>query len=353
MSEHLPFMSIVVITYNGASNLPAILNSLINQSYPDNSYEIILVDDGSTDNTPDIAKEFPTICYVRHTKNKGISAARNAGLNACRGDIYVSFDDDCIAESDWLYEIARGYTLGNPVGVGGMLMISHSRLGITSRYLSMCDYYLGPRQLYADEQNLSAWHRLRRYLMTGLRPPLQAKERVEVDELYGANSSFPCVVLKAVGGWRTEMSGIEDRDLSHRIREEFPGRPFYQISNAKLMHTGQHRLGQYLMRPLRRGAMNLSFYRNANLFPPIFPFPIIFLTASVLAADSKPFLILPVFLILPPLMYFWWPYRAVKHRRLIAVCFAYIQLIEETMVMLGLLRGYFQLLIKPGVNTNA
>src|SRR5436190_23801707 len=71
-----PRVSVIVASYNGQRTLQNCLESLTHLNYPD--YEILLIDDGSTDRTPEIAKTFPSVRYIRQT-NQGLSAARNAG----------------------------------------------------------------------------------------------------------------------------------------------------------------------------------------------------------------------------------------------------------------------------------
>ena len=69
-----PFVSVIVCSYNGGRTLATCLDSLGKLNYPD--YEIILVDDGSTDDTRDIAEQFPHVRYI-YQENHGLSHARN------------------------------------------------------------------------------------------------------------------------------------------------------------------------------------------------------------------------------------------------------------------------------------
>jgi O-antigen biosynthesis protein len=108
--------SVVVATYNGARTLQSCLESLTRLNYPD--YEVIVVDDGSRDATPDIAKQFPSIRYIRQ-ENQGLSAARNAGIRAAQGEIVAFTDDDCRADEDWLYYIVSDLLRGDFAGIGG------------------------------------------------------------------------------------------------------------------------------------------------------------------------------------------------------------------------------------------
>lgn len=114
--ENTPRISVVVATYNGASTLRGCLDSLKQQRYPD--YEIVVVDDGSTDDTASILAQYDGLVVVSQ-ENRGLSAARNAGIQAARGDIVAFTDSDCVADPDWLYHIALALTRSRLAGVGG------------------------------------------------------------------------------------------------------------------------------------------------------------------------------------------------------------------------------------------
>jgi len=111
-----PKVSVVVATYNGARTLRQCLESLMRLNYPD--YEVILVDDGSTDNTAEIGRAFPSARYLAQS-NQGLSAARNAGIRAARGEIVAFTDDDCRADEDWLYYLVQDLVRGDWAGIGG------------------------------------------------------------------------------------------------------------------------------------------------------------------------------------------------------------------------------------------
>jgi GT2 family glycosyltransferase len=112
----VPRVSVVVATFNGGRTLRTCLESLTRLNYPD--YEVILVDDGSTDATPEIAKSFSPVRYLRQT-NQGLSAARNAGIHAASGEIIAFTDDDCRADEDWLYYLVGDLLRSDCAGVGG------------------------------------------------------------------------------------------------------------------------------------------------------------------------------------------------------------------------------------------
>jgi glycosyltransferase involved in cell wall biosynthesis len=111
-----PSVSIIVCSYNGGKTLAACLESLGKLDYPD--FEVILVDDGSTDDTAYIAAQFPSVRYI-HQSNQGLSHARNTGAAAANGEVLAYTDSDCMADVDWLYYLIGTLVSGEYAGVGG------------------------------------------------------------------------------------------------------------------------------------------------------------------------------------------------------------------------------------------
>jgi len=112
-----PKFSVVVASYNGERTLKVCLDSLQRLNYP--NYEVILVDDGSTDATPQIASAYPAVRYFRHQTNLGLSVARDTGISAAEGEIVAFTDADCRADEDWLHYLAGAFGDGEFAGVGG------------------------------------------------------------------------------------------------------------------------------------------------------------------------------------------------------------------------------------------
>ncbi len=112
-----PKVTIVVASYNGEQTLEACLSSLEKLDYPD--YEVILVDDGSTDSTPKIAQSHPKLRLIRHEANLGLSAARNTGIASATGEIIAFTDSDCRADPDWLHYLVSDLLRSDFVGIGG------------------------------------------------------------------------------------------------------------------------------------------------------------------------------------------------------------------------------------------
>ena len=112
----LPLISVVVCTFNGERWLPGCLEALSRVDYP--HFEVIVVDDGSTDGTAAIASRYD-VRLVRSEENRGLSEARNLGLYAATGEIVAYLDDDARPEPVWLRQFAATFSRRPHVGVGG------------------------------------------------------------------------------------------------------------------------------------------------------------------------------------------------------------------------------------------
>jgi len=110
-----PRVSAIVCSRNGAGTLRNCLEGLAELEYPD--YEVIVVDDGSTDETAEIGRAFGV--RVVEIEHSGLSAARNAGLQAATGELVAYLDDDCRPDPQWLTYLAATFVATPHVGVGG------------------------------------------------------------------------------------------------------------------------------------------------------------------------------------------------------------------------------------------
>jgi glycosyltransferase involved in cell wall biosynthesis len=95
-----PLVSVIIPTYNHAYYVAEAIRSVLNQDY--DRYEIILVDDGSTDNTSEVVAQFGFKVRYIYQPNQGLSAARNIGLRLARGDLIGFLDADDLYEPDYL-----------------------------------------------------------------------------------------------------------------------------------------------------------------------------------------------------------------------------------------------------------
>ncbi len=111
-----PFISIIIPVFNAQAYIGACLEALLVQDYQRNNYEIIVVDNGSLDETVSIVKKFPVQLLIK--PNCTISALRNWGAKHAKGTVYAFIDADCIAPNDWLLQALQLLDLENVGAVG-------------------------------------------------------------------------------------------------------------------------------------------------------------------------------------------------------------------------------------------
>ena len=110
-----PFISVVVCSYNGSATIRETIEEISKLNYK--NFEVIVVNDGSKDNLEAIVKEYPV--KLISTPNRGLSSARNTGMNAALGDIIAYIDDDAYPDIDWLNYLAYAYTNTDHASIGG------------------------------------------------------------------------------------------------------------------------------------------------------------------------------------------------------------------------------------------
>ncbi len=110
-----PKISVVVCSYNGSRTIRDCFEGLSKLDYPD--FEVIVVNDGSTDNTAEIAREYPFKLF--NTPNMGLSSARNTGMLEAAGEIVAYTDDDAHPDPHWLKYLAASFMKTSHAGIGG------------------------------------------------------------------------------------------------------------------------------------------------------------------------------------------------------------------------------------------
>lgn len=98
--DHQPFCSVIIPAFNEAENIEKTLQSLKNQSYLASRFEIIVVDNGSTDDTVGIAKKYTENVFVK--KDCNVGGVRNFGESKSKGEIVITTDADCTFSPNWL-----------------------------------------------------------------------------------------------------------------------------------------------------------------------------------------------------------------------------------------------------------
>lgn len=114
----MKLISVVIAAYNEEENLPSCLQSLKDQDFQKDNFEIIVVDNNSTDKTAEIAKDFGARVLLE-TK-QGNTFAAKAGMDSADGEIIAMMDADTIADKNWLTEIAKAFEDPKIVAATGM-----------------------------------------------------------------------------------------------------------------------------------------------------------------------------------------------------------------------------------------
>ncbi len=137
-------VSIIVPTYNAADTLPACLSALQQQVVDPELvpfWEIIVVDDGSTDATTQIVEQFDGVRLITHETNLGRSDARNNGALAAEGEILLFTDADCRPTPDWLMKMLAGFNDPAVIGVKGAYLCDQKELIPRFTQLELEDKY--------------------------------------------------------------------------------------------------------------------------------------------------------------------------------------------------------------------
>jgi len=210
------FYSTVLPVYNGAETLPECLQALLAQTLPVDQYQVIVVDDGSTDDTAEVARSFGV--QVISQPNAGPAAARNRGAQAAQGDILLFTDADCIPAPDWVERMAAAFTEPNVVGTKGV-------------------YRTRQRELVARFVQAEYEDRYDR---------MRTLEPIDFVDTYSAG--YRRDVFLAFGGFDTSFptASVEDQEFSFRLAEA--GHRLVFVPDAQVFHTHDRTPGEYARR---------------------------------------------------------------------------------------------------------
>lgn len=210
-----PRLSVVVCTRNGSRTLRECLESLKALNYPD--YEVLVIDDGSTDATPEIAKGFDFVTYHRQ-EPAGLSVARNRGAELATGSVVAYTDDDCIAHADWL--------------------------------LHLSDTFADERVLAAGGPNIPPPPRNRIERVVAAAPGAPAHvllSDTEAEHLPGCNLAIRKEALHAIGGFTADFTTAgDDVDICWRLREHGGRGSLRFVPGAMVWHHRRFTIRAYL-----------------------------------------------------------------------------------------------------------
>lgn len=236
----VPSISVIVPTKDRAAELEDCLVALFGMDYPSERLEVIVVDDGSRDDTPEVVRRHPCT-YLANDRNRGQSYSRNVGARAASGEVLAFIDSDCVASPEWLRELAPFFSWPALAAVGGLVSgyYDESRLDRYEQVASSLN--MGDRLiLMADDRSMSyvptcnLLVRREAYLeLGGLREDLRVGEDVDF-----------CWRLRAAG-WRLVYSptGVVGHKHRNRLSQMLRRRAAYGTSEALLhaLHPGKRK----------------------------------------------------------------------------------------------------------------
>jgi len=125
-TQPLPFVSVIMVNYNGRQDLEASLPSLLAQTYP--NFEAIVIDNGSTDGSVQfLADKYPEIRVVQAGQNLGFGAGNNLGIQNSRGDYIVFTNYDVEFDKEWLRNMVEAACGSDTVGLVAPKIMLFSR----------------------------------------------------------------------------------------------------------------------------------------------------------------------------------------------------------------------------------
>ncbi|RYY69982.1 MAG: glycosyltransferase [Chitinophagaceae bacterium] len=241
-------ISIIIPARNEEKNLPALLHSIQNQSYPSALLEVILVDDHSTDATAEVVSQFPFVRYialqdfVQDPINSYKKKAIEIGIQHSKGTLIVTTDADCFAPKDWLQTIASFYQTYQP------------------------ELIVMPVAINCGPKAIEIFQALDFMSLQGVTAASVYKNVHSMCN--GANLAYSRKAFEAVNGFAgidTIASG-DDMLLMHKIAKKFPGGIRYLPSKSVIVQTEPvHSIGAFLNQRIR-WASKADAYDDKRIF---------------------------------------------------------------------------------------
>jgi len=285
----LQFVSVIIPTKNSEKTLEECLKSLKYQTYPKNKYEIIIIDDHSTDKTVDIAKKYRAKII---TSNGPPGRQRNKGISKARGNIIGFIDSDCIAKKNWIMEGVKYFISSEIAVVGGPNLTPKN-----DPFISQCIGYVSSSKIGTG--SMSA-----RYVKNGF----YARETDETS-LISCNMFTLKGVIKKVGGFSETLFPNEENELMFRIKKN--GYKLIYVPSLLVWHHRRASVKRFFIQNLTYGRTRIQFIKKhppalklIHLFPSIFVLslflgPLLFLifpTIKIVYASLISFYALLIFL---------------------------------------------------------
>jgi GT2 family glycosyltransferase len=253
--------SVIVATFNRAHLLARLLESLRRQTLPAECFEIIVVDDGSTDRTGEVIEQMrarmPNLRWKSLPANRGQASALNHGVHSAHCDYLLFTDDDCIAAPDWVERLGSAVRQ-HPYVTGAVACFESDFLGLV--------------------HHITEFHSV-----------MSGRGRGKPQFVAGANMAIQRKTLETLGGFSRELLVAHDMEFCLRFRST--GRRVYFASDAVVLHDPERRslrkLLEYSEKHARSTILLRQRYRTVLNTPFLLRSPcLIALAAPIIACKS-------------------------------------------------------------------
>ncbi len=221
-------VSIIVAVRNGQATIRDCVSSILALRFPREHFEVICVDNGSTDATPQILTEFGASIRVRQAERLGAGAARNEGIGIAAGKWVAFTDADCTVHPDWLEELVRPLRASEADAVGGRIL-ARPNAGIIEKFGEV---------VHDHERAIHCW------------PPY----------LITMNLAVPLAVLRKNGGFDERWLRSQDSEMSFRLASA--GYRFAYNANAIVYHRNRSTLAELWREGFLHGRWGASLFRQ-------------------------------------------------------------------------------------------
>ena len=318
-------VSVVVPVYNGANTIAKTIDALLAQE-TEKSYEVIVVDDGSTEDTPNIIKKYPLKIITQD--NAGPSAARNSGWKAASGEIVAFTDSDCVPVSNWVEVLSKPFEDSAVGGVGGTYK--------TENIGSILATYIGEDIKFRHDR---------------------LGKEIEATGTFSA--AFRKNLLEQVGGFDEtyKKATAEDFDLCFAIRKT--GHKILFVPNAIVGHYHKERFFKYIKSQFWYAVWRVYLYNKykgmlkGDQYTPIttliqVPVALLFLVSLVPAFFVDFFFVIPLVFIgvLLALTIPFLRYEMMQKNPLVAVIGVFMQVIRNIVWAVGFVCGLVNLVYR-------
>jgi glycosyltransferase involved in cell wall biosynthesis len=327
--------TVVIGTFNGARTLGAALDALELQ-VTDFTYEILVVNDASTDTTNEIATR-PSVRRIDLEVNRGHGHALNVGLAEARGEFMAMLDDDCVPPLNWLQQLGLAWkSVSAEVTMIGGLVEPFETDTFNRRYVAF-RRPLRHQEAQIDE-GAGFWPRL----LYQLSPPKDRPEPRPVYFTVGANMSVRVRAAREAGGFTEARGAGEEESLARPLRSTFGPDTVQLFPGIVMRHNFHASFRDTLRRSRSYGrASGREWVKKRNL-PSLSPLvPLATLIAAAVAVVS-PVSALVVLVLSPYVLYRrWYTWRKLGGPRA-SIVYPYVQATEDVANNLGFVQGVWR-----------